>query len=132
MDAIQKLIATIGAHVTVLLSGKQDIPNRHWSATRIIVHAQALSAALPQTTMILTQNENAQFTPQHLRELFSTLEADFALMKGGVTEAAGRMHHNAVLLEAASATAAVVFGEVLQKCNYHYIGLPPPQVVVAV
>jgi hypothetical protein len=41
-----------------------------------------------------------------------------------------RLYRHATEMEVCAAVAASSFNEIMRKCNYSYIGIPPPNVLV--
>lgn len=128
MPTIQEIFNTIRNHVMVLLNGKHDLMNRHWSATRIIVHSQTFVQELPPTTPCPVK-PMLDPTPQRIRDLFAEMEAD--LVAPLTDSIISRLRQNAIELEAAAAITATILNEVLQGCGYYYVGIPPPRVLVS-
>ena len=123
----------IEKHVAVLLDNTNDMLNRHWSATRIINLSQAL---VPPSARVNDQNgsEMEKLGPDRVSELMVLIKADSVLALGDDADAkAGaqmRLHRHATEMEVCAAVAASSFNEIMRKCNYSYIGIPPPNVLV--
>jgi len=120
-------------HIAVLLDKTKDKLNRHWSATRVIKLAQAIVMLLPPLTPV-NGSEMENPGPERMSELMVLIKTDSVLALGDDADAkAGaqmRLHRYAIEMEVCAAIAASAFNEILRKCNYSYIGIPPPNVLV--
>jgi len=133
---MQAIVQKIEEHANVLLDNKKDKLNRHWSATRVIKLSQALVKVLPPSELANDQNEPEMENqgPERMSELMVLIKADSVLALGDDADAkAGaqmRLHRYAIEMEVCAAIAEITFNEILRKCNYSYIGIPPPNVLV--
>jgi len=133
---MQAIVQKIEEHANVLLDNKKDKINRHWSATRIIDLLQELVKVLPAGAIVdeFVVGDMTVPDPKRIAVLMQEIKGDaaIAMQRGDLAEVAAiaRIRRNAVEMEVGAAVAASTFNELLQKCNYFFIGIPPPNVLV--
>ena len=138
MSIFSQIFESITQHVDYLLNGR-DLPNRHWSACRLIHHSQQLTMAIQDyANCIGFQINEAPTTmdsasPKKVRETYDLIQSDLMLIQDESStdeerqEAARQMFKNAILLEAYSSCIENMMDQVLTELNYNTIpGVPPP------